>query len=289
MKTNKNLQKVLFLDIDGVLNRAEYGEDLYEDTYENYCVALHRPSIRALKKLLEKEPSLKIVWISDWAHCESCVCNKIGTYLDPLYALESFSWLKEHVAGSIFSNRYVATEENAKAKAIKKYVIDNFVESYAILDDDKYEQNDESKNMLKHLVHINSLKSFLEDDLQSVYDALDLPTDCNFIHEMLLSMEQPNSFVVNHKYRCTFDFSTYHNRKSPLFTKFIKDENCPRMSANVDVLVYDIKNSIHLKGSITLSVDLDLANKHIASLYLKNIDSDSWESNVPILYLTNIA
>ena len=143
--------------------------------------------------------------------------------------------------------------------------------------------------MLKHLVNINSLKSFLEDDLQRVYDALDLPTDCNFIHEMLLSMEQPNSFVVNHKYRCTFDFSTYHNRKAPLFTKFIKDENCPRMSANVDVLVYDIKNSIHLKGSITLSVDLDLVNKHIASLYLKNIDSDSWESNVPILYLTNIA
>lgn len=58
--------KVCFLDIDGVLNYAEYGEDTYYDKYCDKEVALDDLCIKRLRKLLERFPDLKIVWSTDW-------------------------------------------------------------------------------------------------------------------------------------------------------------------------------------------------------------------------------
>ena len=44
-----SLKKILFCNIDGVLNRCEYAKDLYFDTYGDYCLALHKPAVLALK------------------------------------------------------------------------------------------------------------------------------------------------------------------------------------------------------------------------------------------------
>lgn len=85
----KTYKKIMFLDIDGVLNRAEYGKDLYDDTYSDYCLAIHRPSVVALKKLLDKNPELDIVWISNW----TSTTDNFGMALNPIAALEMFPWV----------------------------------------------------------------------------------------------------------------------------------------------------------------------------------------------------
>ena len=57
--------RVLFCDIDGVLNFAEYGDDTYYDKYYGKEVALDDECIEHLKRLLERFPDLKIVWSTD--------------------------------------------------------------------------------------------------------------------------------------------------------------------------------------------------------------------------------
>ena len=47
-----NKMRVLFCDIDGVLNFAEYGDDTYYDKYYGKEVALDDECIKHLKRLL---------------------------------------------------------------------------------------------------------------------------------------------------------------------------------------------------------------------------------------------
>lgn len=276
---------MLFLDIDGVMNRAEYGKDLYEDTYADYCVSLHRPSVEALRKLLIEEPKLKIVWISDWAKCSNEACEKNHCYLDPLYALESFPWLKSRVAGSIFDENHKNT---SKSSLIEQFIEDYMVESYAIVDDD-FVNDADFVHLSKHAICINPLKSFLEDDIQSIKVVLNLPVDGYVLHKILLSFEQSDSFMVNDQYHCTFDFSKYHGHYAPLFTEFAKDENSPRISSSVDVLVYDFLNCQHLNGMISLTVDKDLSKiRYESTIYVKHIGEDVWEKGSTILKLSGM-
>lgn len=283
-----SMKKCLFLDIDGVLNRAEYGKDLYEDTYADYCLCLHRPSIEALRKLLIEEPDLKIVWISDWAKCGSEACNGNHCYLDPLYALEQFTWLKNRVFGNIYYGQYRSAHGDDRLLAIKKFIEDYMVESYAIVDDDKYEKTLDTQHLFNHMVTVNSLKSFLEDDLPIVEKMLSMPMDRETIHGTLLRLNYEDSFTVNNRYRCRFDFSKYHEKKAPLFTEFKKDGNCPRLDAEVDVLVYDIDNGEHMQGLVVLSIDKDLNNRKDAFLYVKRLGDSKWLTGSTIIHLTDI-
>ena len=283
-----SMKKCLFLDIDGVLNRAEYGKELYGETYSDYCLCLHRPSVEALKKLLDDEPDLKIVWISDWAKFDSASYYGSACQLDPLVALEQFPWLKERVFGSVFYGAYETAKGDEKMHAVKAFVEDHIVESYAILDDDAYAKADGLQEVFNHLVSINPLKSFLEDDLPLVKSKLEIPMDRETIHKTLLSLDYEDSFVVNQRYRCSFDFSKYHDKAAPLFSEFKKDENCPRLTAEVDVLVYDMANGEHLQGLVALNIDKDLGNKKEASLCVKHLGDSNWMSGLTVIYLTDV-
>lgn len=124
----------------------------------------------------------------------------------------------------------------------------------------------------------------------------DMPTDGKLMHKMLLALDGKSSFVVNGKYECRFDFAQYGNRKAPLFTKFEKDENCPRLCSEADVLVYDRKNGKNLIGKVVLSIDSDLtgysanakpAGPH-STIYVKPVGEASWSSMEHIIYLADI-
>ena len=288
MQYKESIEKVLFLDIDGVLNRAEYGKDIYEETYADYCVCLHRPSIEALRKLLAKEPDLKIVWISDWAKYGSEARNDNHCYLDPLYALEQFTWWKNRVFGNIYYGQYESAHRNDKLLAIKKFIEYYIVESYAIIDDDKYEKTLDTQHLFNHMITVNHFKSFLEDDLPIVEKILSIPMDRETIHDTLLKLNYEDSFTVNNRYRCSFDFSKYYEKKAPLFTDFNKDDNCPRLYAKVDVLVYDIDNGEHMQGLVVLSIDKDLNNRKDASLYVKRLGDSKWLTGSTLIHLTDI-
>lgn len=281
----KSFKKVLFLDIDGVLNRTEFGMDLYEDTYEDYCLALHRPSVKALRALLAIEPDLKIAWISDWAKNDHKSFNASHCYLDPLGALEQFEWLSNRVIGNVFSGPFEKAQGNDRILAIEKFVEENLIESFAILDDDVYTID---SYVMQHLVSIDSLRSFLEDDIQSVCHKLLIPMAGKTIHGILLHLEHTDTFTVNDRYECRFDFATYSQCCAPLFTEFKKDENCCRMTAYATVLVYDRQCGENLLGKITLSIDNDLTDKFSAMLYCKDLTSDAWKFSVNIVSLSNI-
>ena len=288
MQCKESIEKVLFLDIDGVLNRAEYGKDTYEETYADYCVCLHRPSVEALRKLLIKEPSLKIVWITDWAKFEPNACNANHCYLDPKHALEQFPWIKSRIIGSVFAGEHSYARGDKKMLAIKRFIEENLVEAYAILDDDMYKKTQETQHLFSHFIRINPLKSFLEDDIHLVEKALNLPTDGDAIHSMLLKMNHTDSFVVNGRYLCRFDFSKFSQKKAPLFTDFKKDDNCYRMTAEVDVLVYDEKIGENKLGRIFLNIDKDLCDRKFASLFVKSLEASHWEIGMPVIQLSKM-
>ena len=281
----ESLKKVLFLDIDGVLNKAEFGIDLYEDTYEDYCLALHRPSIKALKTLLANEPDLKIAWISDWAKTGHEAFDADHCYLDPLRALEQFGWLSNRVIGNVFSGPFEKAQGNNRMLAIETFVEEHLVESFAVLDDDVYTIDSYA---VQHLVPVNPLRSFLKDDIQTVYNKLRIPMAGKTIHGILWHLEHTDTFTVNNRYDCRFDFATYSQMTAPLFTEFSGHSNSCRTTANVDVLVYDKQVGENLLGKIVLSIDKDLTDKFNAMLYCKNLTSGTWKFSVNIVSLTDI-
>lgn len=264
----ENNNSVLFLDIDGVLSRAEYGKDLYEDTYGDYCLALHRPSVEALRKLLQKIPDLKIVWISDWAKCERGACSKQNCYIDPLQALELFPWLKWRVIGDIFNGPYscnsISNSSSSRLNAIESYASCNNIKQYAIVDDYEYDKVDAictgNAQILEHIVQINPLKSFLEDDLPQVEKVLQHMSSKNDIFEMFLNAKAGDAFIVNDSMKCIIDNAV---------SEFKKDANCPRQYAEIAVSTIDIATGKDLVGLIVLSYDKDIEKKG-ASLYTKS-------------------
>lgn len=263
----KTIKKVLFLDIDGVLNRAEYGKDLYEDTYGDQCLCLHRPSVEALKKLLMDISDLKIVWITNWAKGNKEACQEQHCYLSPLIALEHFSWIKDRVIGDIWTEAEMPFD---KLSLISKFVKDNFVQHYAILDDDQYDVIDVNLNALNHLVKINPLKSFLEDDIKKTKIALDLPINGKMLHEILIDCKCP--FIVNGLYECCLKPGTS-------FSKFEKESNSPRMISKAYVSVKNIESNEELDGYIVLNDDSasNLTIHYSTSFYVKHLNADNWE------------
>ena len=111
--------------------------------------------------------------------------------------------------------------------------------------------------------------------------------DKKVIYNIIMSLDKLDSFVVNDEYSCTFDFSDSQHLK-PLFIDFKKEASSPRRSFEINVLVYDIVKRMNFDGKIVLSIDDDLINKYNASIYVKKIGSDNWESGTTILKLDNL-
>lgn len=83
MKDDKQIQRILFLDIDGVLNGSEYFHSFYRKIliklFHYRCrepkLMLSNINLRYLKKLCRKFPDLKVVISSSWKKC----WNRDGT------------------------------------------------------------------------------------------------------------------------------------------------------------------------------------------------------------------
>ena len=219
---------------------------------------------------------------------EPNACNANHCYLDPKQALEQFPWIKSRIIGSVFVGEHSHAKGDKKMLAVKSFIEENLVEAYAILDDDIYKKTQETQHLSSHFIHINPLKSFLEDDIHLVEKALNLPTDGDVIHSILLKMNHTDSFVVNGRYLCKFDFSKFSQQKAPLFTDFKKDENCPRMIAEVDVLVYDEKIGENKLGRVFLNIDKDLCSRKCASFFIKSLEASNWEIGMPLIQLSKM-
>ena len=148
--------KVLFCDIDGVLNFASYGVDTYFDKYCNEKVALDDKCIERLKRLLEMFSDLKIVWSTDWRYVDT---DWWHSWKNPVKYLESeFPWLAERVIGK--TPKKMSSDRWHEVK----WWIDEHrdeIDAYVILDDIVFP----SKwfGIEKHCVECKFSEGFTED------------------------------------------------------------------------------------------------------------------------------
>lgn len=96
--------KILFLDIDSVLNHSTYAESIYCGKGNEFAgspliandIPLCKDNVDALKHILDSIPDLKIVWSTDWR------LNNDPTYEgwhNPRIWLESQDWIKDRIIG----------------------------------------------------------------------------------------------------------------------------------------------------------------------------------------------
>lgn len=280
-------RKALFLDIDGVLNACTPKEDLYYDTYGSSCTVLHRPAVQALKRLLDLDPSLHIVWISDWAQKDRDVDYRFSNdcIANPIDVLESFSWLKNRVAGCACSSK------SSRAVAIADWLAHHIVDGYVILDDtDYYSTSGEHQLLQRHFYRVDSAVALTLDNVQSILELARKPLYLSEEVPFLMSLHVHQGFIVNNRYLCRFSFNKYGTAVPPLFEPWQTDSNSnATKSTSVDLFVYDYITHEHLVGMLSLleHQDLQYEFKHSASLFMKKLDSSNWESNVTVVSISD--
>ena len=160
--------KVLFCDIDGVLNFADYGEDAYYDKYYGKEVALDDECIERLKRLLERFPDLKIVWSTDWRFLED---DYWYAWKHPLKHLEAnYQWLKERVIGK--TPKKMSSERWHEVKWwLDKNASYGELDGYVILDDLKFPSP--WFGIEDHVVWCNPCQGFTETNLQEAIVVLE--------------------------------------------------------------------------------------------------------------------
>lgn len=129
--------KILFLDIDSVLNHSKPAEDLYNgeecagSPFVEDNVPLCKDNIAALKHIFEAVPDLKVVWSTDWRLYDK---PDYHGFKNPRLWLEAQDWMEGRVIGKtpkkMSSTHY---EEIRMWFSYEKKDLD--IESFAILDD----------------------------------------------------------------------------------------------------------------------------------------------------------
>ena len=128
--------KVLFLDIDSVLNVSSYGEDLYNDGKSDFPfvednVPLNVKCIDALKHIFKEVPDLKVVWSTDWRLYDKPTYNG---FKNPRLWLEAQDWMKDRVIGKT-PKKMSSTHYDEIRMWFRDGKNCSMVESFAIIDD----------------------------------------------------------------------------------------------------------------------------------------------------------
>ena len=145
---------VIFLDIDGVLNSLNYFKERYPKVKElsqnsyNYDIVykfkrlmldIDINKLKILKELIQETKSLVVI-TSSWKN------------------LEAFPYVKEELINmGIPIIGFTEDNKSNRGAGIKKYLMENNVEKYIILDDEIYDDYD--TELLSHLVKT----SFMND------------------------------------------------------------------------------------------------------------------------------
>ena len=276
-------KKILFCDIDGVLNRCEYVKDLYFDTYGDHCLALHKPAVLALKKLLEEVPDLNVVWISDWNTVPSTFQGRDGCTFNPMSLLESFDWLKCRIAG-----RVVGKMSMCRIESIIRWLNDNIVENFAIADDnDIYPYDGQYGSWLtKNLVLIDNLKAFNDEYANDVKKKLDMPFNKEYMMNVIHRLNAGDSFTMNDKYVCTF---VKNHDANSLFSEWAKEDNCNATQfCKASVAVVDRETNDKYEGYVTLMHNTDIITSSAYSINLSLKKDDAVVLNTTASTLTDI-
>ncbi len=124
-------QKVIFLDIDGVLNSAKYAKHEFEAKGNKFVglLGIDPKAVQILEDLVEQSGA-NIVISSSW---------RIGRTLEDLQKIfnEFNTKLADKIIGMTTTEREFGTNSCQRGWQIKKYLLEHpKIESFVVLDDD---------------------------------------------------------------------------------------------------------------------------------------------------------
>lgn len=159
--------EVLFLDIDGCLNHCRRGEDMYYDAHAGSRLPLDPDNMAALKSVFDRRPGLKVVWSTDWRHCDEPIWH--GRWENPRLYLESLPWFAGRVIGN--TPKKMSSEHFHEIK----WWLDEHteVENYAIVEDSYFP--DDWFGLERHVVrcdHTKGLTSAGADDIIRILEGM---------------------------------------------------------------------------------------------------------------------
>ena len=128
-------EKVIFLDVDGVLNDNDFERKYRENIY------IQEPRVKRLKDIVEATQA-KIVMSSSWRHCFK-VYNEEPERITSEHDLSIMKELKDKLDkyGLIVSDytEYLTTGPYARPLEIRKWILDKGnLKRFVILDDDDF-------------------------------------------------------------------------------------------------------------------------------------------------------
>ena len=156
--------RVVFLDIDSVLNHAAPGLDIYFDETEKGKVPIDNGNLEAFKKVLAHDPDLKVVWSTDWRYYDDELWNG---YMNPRLWLEAQDFMKGRIIGK--------TPQKMSSEHFHdiKWWLDEHdeVQKYVILEDSYFP--DKWFGLDKHLVRVSRDTGLTDEDADDAIRILD--------------------------------------------------------------------------------------------------------------------
>lgn len=147
--------KVIFLDIDGVLNNLET-----KDRITPMVIGIEDPKVKLLLKIVS-ETNSEIVLISTWGiHWKAEEENVHKKYLN-----EKMQKFGLNIIDSIDSPNF------QRSRSIKDYVCANGIKSFVIIDD-QYFADYITEGLGNHLVRTNIQKGLTEDNVKQALTIL---------------------------------------------------------------------------------------------------------------------
>lgn len=145
---------VIFLDIDYVLNSSEFDSNI--ENYRPYYSEIDPKCLARLAYIVHKIKDVKIVISSDWRY--NLEVKDFKEIFDSFKFDSSFTFDAEIIIDK-------TSADIAKAKSIEKYLIENKVKNFVIIDDDKlFEEN----NKLSEYQYQTTHRGLLDKDIDRV-------------------------------------------------------------------------------------------------------------------------
>ena len=157
--------KVIFLDVDGVLNCVKTTEKT-----PSGCTGIESELVRNLAKIVNETKAILILtsdWKIEWETVSSN-CSEDAKYLN--FKLEEEGL---HIVGKTYDDHVYDPFLRDRGKGIKKFLaaLEAAAEEYVVLDDHIFEDYD--SELRKHLVKTNSFVGLTDKDAERAIEILD--------------------------------------------------------------------------------------------------------------------
>ena len=156
--------KVIFLDVDGVLNRAK----TKEKTPGGYT-GIESELVKNLAKIVNETKAILILtsdWKLGWEAVSLC-CSEDAKYLNSKLEEEGL-----RIVGKTYDEHIYDPYLRDRGKGIRRFLdaLEEAAEGYVVLDDHIFEDYD--KEMRRHLIKTNSIRGLTSEDAERAIEVL---------------------------------------------------------------------------------------------------------------------